>query len=45
MTSTLLAALLEHHEFALDEPSRLQPPDRLPRTLDHSTLRFSVAAR
>lgn len=45
VTSTLLAALLEHHELALDEPSRLQPPDRLPRTLDHSTLRFSVAAR
>jgi len=28
-----------------DEPSRLQPPDRLPRTLNHFALRFSAAAR
>lgn len=43
VTSTLLAALLERHEFRLRPPIRLNPPHPLPRALDHFTLAFAVS--
>lgn len=45
LTSTLLAALLQHHEVALTSRPRLYPGRRIPGTLNPYGLRFSVARR
>ncbi|MBT2491508.1 cytochrome P450 [Streptomyces sp. ISL-96] len=46
VTSTLVAALMERHDFRLRDPGRLLRPDGpLPYTFNHFALRFSVTAR
>jgi cytochrome P450 len=44
-TATMLAALLERHEFQPVDRPDLYPGRPLPRTLDHFRLRFAVTAR
>jgi cytochrome P450 len=44
VTSTLLAALLDQHDYRLTK-ARLDHRRPLPRTLDHFTLRFAVTGR
>ena len=45
VASTLLAALLERHEFRLTSPARLDPQRPLPGTLNPFGLHFQVTAR
>ncbi|MGW0548451.1 cytochrome P450 [Streptomyces altiplanensis] len=45
VTSTLVAALMERHDFWLHGPARLRPGRPLPYTLDHFALCFTVTAR
>jgi cytochrome P450 len=44
-TSTMLAALLEHHDLALSDPDRVDPTGPLPSVLDPFTLQFDVRRR
>ncbi|MGX1884507.1 cytochrome P450 [Streptomyces sp. NPDC055287] len=45
VTSTLVAALMERHDFRLHGPGGLRAGRPLPYTLSHFALRFSAAAR
>ncbi|MET9507540.1 cytochrome P450 [Streptomyces flavidovirens] len=45
VTSTLVAALMERHDFRLHSPDGLRTDQPLPYTLNHFALRFSAAAR
>jgi cytochrome P450 len=45
LSSTMLSALIEHHELWLEPPDRLDEQRPLPGTLNNYSLRFSVEPR